>query len=707
MVRILTMILFAAVSSEAAVFVVNSFTDAVDVSIGNGICATAAGACTLRAAIQEANFADDADTINLPSGLFTLTIAGADEDSAATGDLDVIHTLTINGAGGAPSHINGNGTITNDRVFEIHGGDVDFNLLMITGGRVNDAGGCIRNSSNLTFQRGEISNCVASGNAAFGGAISSGASSTLVLDTLTISGCSAENAGGALSVSGMTDIYKVTFSGNSAGSAGGIRNAGTMGIDRCKFTGNSPTALLNLGNADMEFSAFYNNNATTSTGAIGNFGTLNMRNSTVSGNTSTVAEGGIYVASGSNVSLNNVTITENSGSNTGGITSDGTVSLQNTILANNLRTGGSPADCVGTIQSGGHNLIGDLSDCLVAGDETGNIYNTDPLLSALEDIGGPSPLHLLQPGSPAVDAGDDATCETTDQREIVRPKFAACDIGSVEAQTEFALHLLPDTITINTGQNAVGTVELTSYFDFNSAITLNCIGLPAGMTCSFNPSPATPPANGAINSTLTIDPGVNPEGTYVFNVVGVGGASFRSKALTLVINDSLFSDDFEDNDASDWSFSKGTWSVSGGELVGTVDRKGIALTPDFGECSQCEITAMVNINSQHATVSLLGWYRDKGNLVELKLMEDKNKVLLKQKSGGATVAKQKALTAIDAGVDYEVRIVFDQMVFTVFLNGIELFTVPTFAAPIGNAGFQVRSSTKALVSASFGEIHVQ
>jgi hypothetical protein len=44
-----------AVPSGAATFAVDSTADAVDVVPGDGLCATAAGACTLRAAVMETN----------------------------------------------------------------------------------------------------------------------------------------------------------------------------------------------------------------------------------------------------------------------------------------------------------------------------------------------------------------------------------------------------------------------------------------------------------------------------------------------------------------------------------------------------------------------------------------------------------------------------------------------------------------------------
>src|SRR5688572_33136742 len=57
-------------SSWAASLVVNSTADAVDANPGDGICATSSGVCTLRAAIQEANASNGADTITVPAGIY-------------------------------------------------------------------------------------------------------------------------------------------------------------------------------------------------------------------------------------------------------------------------------------------------------------------------------------------------------------------------------------------------------------------------------------------------------------------------------------------------------------------------------------------------------------------------------------------------------------------------------------------------------------
>src|ERR1043165_1908702 len=86
--------------AAATNFVVNSNADKGDANTGDGFCETAtSGECTLRAAIQEANALEGSDSISVPAGTYTLSIAGAGEDAAATGDLDIWDSLTISGAG--------------------------------------------------------------------------------------------------------------------------------------------------------------------------------------------------------------------------------------------------------------------------------------------------------------------------------------------------------------------------------------------------------------------------------------------------------------------------------------------------------------------------------------------------------------------------------------------------------------------------------
>src|SRR6266542_1525446 len=72
--------LFPPIGAHASAFTVNSAVDVVDANPSDGACATAAGECTLRAAIQETNAIPGADTITLPAATYVLEIQGAGEE---------------------------------------------------------------------------------------------------------------------------------------------------------------------------------------------------------------------------------------------------------------------------------------------------------------------------------------------------------------------------------------------------------------------------------------------------------------------------------------------------------------------------------------------------------------------------------------------------------------------------------------------------
>src|ERR1700730_15246105 len=118
-VVMVALVSFAAQEARAAgkTFTVNDTTDAVDANPGDGICATAGGKCSLRAAVQEANATPGADNIVVPPGTYKLTLTGANEAFAATGDLDIMEDVTIQGAGSSTTIIDG---LQADRVFETY-----------------------------------------------------------------------------------------------------------------------------------------------------------------------------------------------------------------------------------------------------------------------------------------------------------------------------------------------------------------------------------------------------------------------------------------------------------------------------------------------------------------------------------------------------------------------------------------------------------
>ncbi|HEV3375764.1 MAG TPA: Ig-like domain-containing protein [Thermoleophilaceae bacterium] len=137
------------VFASPARFAVDSTADAVDSQPGDGSCRTVAGACTLRAAIQEANALPGADEIQLPGGTYALGIAPQNQNDATSGDLDITDSLTVTGAGAGSTHVDAR---TLDRVFEVadDGGSVAFSGLTISNGDADEYGGGILNSSTAT-----------------------------------------------------------------------------------------------------------------------------------------------------------------------------------------------------------------------------------------------------------------------------------------------------------------------------------------------------------------------------------------------------------------------------------------------------------------------------------------------------------------------------------------------------------------------------
>lgn len=244
---------------------------------------------------------------------------------------------------------------------------------------------------------------------------------TLLVDGATISFNQAGLMGGGIYNSGGTvSLYNALIGGNDAQSHGG-------GIATDTDSGPSSTLIEN--------SFFYGNTASNGQngGGIFNGGILTVTNSTVSYGTAGNGAG-LYNGTGGTATLTNATIAGNTSSNNGGgINNQGTaLSLANTIVAENSGAASSE-DCAGTITSLDYNLT--QTSCGLTGS---NDLVADPLLGSIDLNGGTTPVAALRPGSPAIDAGNNATCPTTDQRGNLRPidgngdSIATCDIGAYE-----------------------------------------------------------------------------------------------------------------------------------------------------------------------------------------------------------------------------------------------------------------------------------
>ncbi len=429
---------------------------------------TVNGNCTLREAIIAANTdtavdacpaGNGADTIDLPAGDYILTIAGTNEDAAATGDLDITQDLTIAGAGRLTTTIDAAGI---DRVFDIVGNltDVQLSDVRITGGNSATAGGSgIRlTDGTLQFVNSRVTN-----NTGVGGIFVSSGDLTVAnsrMDNNSESAIVVLLASSATIVN--SDISNNTRSGNSGGA--GIANAG---------------------------------------------GIVTVVNSTISSNTSSGPGGGIY-SNSSPVRLYNVTLSNNtSDSDADGVGDGGGIyvigsglTLRNTLIGGNFDN--SPVtqhpDCSGSVTSEGYNLISSTTGCTILGNTTGNITGVSPNLGPLQINGGDTRTHALLAGSPAIDGGDPANwCVDqnnnllyTDQRGYARNGL--CDIGAYE-------YLSP------------GTPTPTNTATPTSTATSTPTRTPTATPTSTATATATGTATSTPTATRTSTPGQSPTHT--------------------------------------------------------------------------------------------------------------------------------------------------------------------------------------------------
>jgi hypothetical protein len=66
--------------------------------------------------------------------------------------------------------------------------------------------------------------------------------------------------------------------------------------------------------------------------------------------------------------------------------------------------------------------------------DAGGVFDANPGFAALADNGGFAPTYIPPPdvASPVMDAADDAACPATDERGVIRPRNAHCDMGATE-----------------------------------------------------------------------------------------------------------------------------------------------------------------------------------------------------------------------------------------------------------------------------------
>ncbi|MCX6024408.1 MAG: hypothetical protein NTZ05_22300, partial [Chloroflexi bacterium] len=467
-------------------------------------------------------------TITLPAGTYQLTLTGAGENVAATGDLDIVKSITINGAGAGTTFIQAgtNSADGIDRVFDVlPSATLNLNGVTVRYGKLpgNATGGGINSSGTLTVTNSTItSNFVTSPGS--GGGIQATAG-TLTVTNSTISGNSSAFAGGGISSAVTTTVINSTISNNTStnSSGGGIASSGTLTVINSTFAGNiAATSVVGSGGGGIFISG----------------GTATVVQSTIAGNATNAPNGG------------------------GGILNNSTLSLKSTLLDTNF-----PVNCgvgSGILFSQNYSISNDLS-CLLGGAQDVSAP-LGPTVFPLADNGGTTLTMALLSGSLPVDRIPVVACTdgnilpapiTTDQRGMPRPVPAggACDVGAYEVQPPAVSNRYVATATGSDASNdckTVGSPCKTIAYAVGVALAGDTVIIAAGtyperitinknLTVNGAGAATTIIDGGHAGSVVTVSSGSasSISGVTIRNGTSGGGAGIYHVAGTLTVTDSI------------------------------------------------------------------------------------------------------------------------------------------------------------------------
>ena len=336
-------------AEPATSYTVNSNFDHPDIAPGDNACVDANGHCTLRAAIIEANAHAGPDTIVVPVGLFRLDIPSDAQNADATGDLDLLGQVTLQGAGADETVIDASDL--NERAFDVHAGaQASLRDITITGGNKTPSdlfGGGLFNEGTLTLTRVSLTHNNLNNSFFINGAgLANAATGWLALNNSQV--ISNEAQFGAIYNAGAMTINSSQVLSNVAAAGGGIYNTGTLTVSSSQvvsnFSGNVGGGLFNAGQLKLIDSLVGANTAPNSAGLYLVGGVTTIRNSTIRDNQAAQDGGGFTLDTGV-LTLTASALLHNSAARDGGgiLLMNGSMAAANTTMAENFanRNGGA------------------------------------------------------------------------------------------------------------------------------------------------------------------------------------------------------------------------------------------------------------------------------------------------------------------------------------------------------------------------------
>jgi len=386
-------------------------------------------------------------TLNLVNSVVSGNAASEGGGIFSIGTLNVINsTISSNSAlygGGIESLgvVNISNSVISDNSSGFGGGILDNNIA--------DSGSITITDSTFSNNSADYS----------GGGISSNNGNIHMANSVFSDNSAGEGGAIYMNISGGLTINNGSFLNNQSGSGGAILTASDLIVVDSTFLKNAATGpggaiRASMGTTNLIGDTFSMNTGESGAAILTQAGVLNVENSTFAGNMAQTIGGGIYSSENTSTVLSS-TLSDNLAQTWGGAiyTYKGTLTIKNNILANS-RFG---SDCYneGSSIVAVNNLIENNGPANYACGMPA--ITSDPKLQPPANNGGLTQTMALLPDSPAVNAGSDPNCPSTDQRGAPRSD-GHCDMGAYEF-VEYTI------------SGSVGTSEVTLYYDGSTAIS--------------------------------------------------------------------------------------------------------------------------------------------------------------------------------------------------------------------------------------------